>query len=316
MHSLPRPFFQEEHQAFREQVRRFCEKEIVPRHSAWEQAHGVPPELWCRAGENGLLCCWVGGADGGPGGDVLFDIIVAEELSRVGATGPGFNLHSMVVAPYIVHHGTQAIRQHILPRMVRGELVGAIAMTEPGTGSDLAAIRTQAVRDGDGWVLNGQKTFITNGHNAGVIVVAARTADDAGKSGISLFVVTTDMPGFSRGRNLRKIGQHAQDTAELFFENVRIPADHLLGEAHKGFRYMVQELPQERLSISVNCQARAEAVFEWTRAYVKERKAFGQRIADFQNTRFKLAALWADLQAGRVLCDSLIQRIGRQALAL
>lgn len=308
METLPRPFFTAEHQAFRDQVRRFCENEIVPHHAAWEQAHGVPLELWKKAGDNGLLCCWLSEEDGGPGADLLCDIIVSEELSRIGATGPGFNLHSMVVAPYIVHFGTDGVKKKVLPRMVSGEWVGAIAMTEPGTGSDLANIRTRAVREGNEWVISGQKTFITNGQNAGVVVVAAKTEDESGKAGISLFVVTTDTPGFSRGRNLHKIGQHAQDTAELFFENVRVPADHLLGEVNKGFKYMMQELPLERLCISVNCQARAEAVFELTREYVKERKAFKQRIADFQNTRFKLAGLWADLQAGRALCDSMIQR--------
>jgi len=305
---LKRTFFLPEHEAFRDQVRRFCENEIAPMHAQWEKDHGVPLELWRKAGENGLLCCWLPEEHGGAGADVLFDVIVSEELSRIGATGPGFNLHSMVVAPYIAHYGASEIQQAILPRMVSGELVGAIAMTEPGAGSDLASIKTRAVRDGDDWIISGQKTFITNGQNAGVIVVAARTENLQGKSGISLFVVTADMAGFTRGRNLHKIGQHAQDTAELFFDQVRVPACYLLGEVNKGFRYMMQELPQERLCISVNCQSRAEAVFEWTRAYVKDRKAFKQRIADFQNTRFKLAALWADLQAGRALCDSLIQR--------
>jgi acyl-CoA dehydrogenase len=305
---LKRPFFSAEHQVFRDQVRRFCDNEIAPFHARWEQDHGVPLDVWRKAGENGLLCCWLPEEEGGAGADVLFDVIVSEELSRIGATGPGFNLHSMVVAPYIAHYGQPEIRRAILPRMVSGELVGAIAMTEPGAGSDLANIKTRAVRDGDDWLINGQKTFITNGQNAGVIVVAARTEDAQGKGGISLFVVTADQPGFSRGRNLHKIGQHAQDTAELFFDQVRVPANHLLGEVNKGFRYMMQELPQERLCISVNCQARAEAVFDWTQVYVKDRKAFGQRVADFQNTRFKLASLWADLQAGRALCDSLIQR--------
>lgn len=308
MQLLPRPFFSPDHEAFRDQVRRFCEQEIAPHHAAWEEAHGVPLDVWRMAGDNGLLCCWVSEADGGPGADMLFDVIVSEELCRIGATGPGFNLHSLVVTPYIAHYGNAAIRQAILPKMVSGELVGAIAMTEPGAGSDLASIRTQAKRDGDGWLISGQKTFITNGQNAGVMVVAAQTEDEFGKKGISMFVVTSDMPGFSRGRNLHKIGQHAQDTAELFFDNVRVGPDHLLGEVNKGFKYMMQELPQERLCISVNCQARAEAVFEWTQAYVKDRKAFKQRIADFQNTRFKLAALYADLQAGRALCDSMLSR--------
>lgn len=308
MQFLPRPFFSAEHEAFRDQVRRFCEQEIAPQHEEWEAAHGVPLSLWKLAGDNGLLCCWLSEEDGGPGADMLFDVIVSEELCRIGATGPGFNLHSLVVAPYIAHYGSKSIKQLVLPKMVAGEWVGSIAMSEPGAGSDLASIRTKAVREADGWRISGQKTFITNGQNASVIVVAAQTEDLSGKAGISMFVVTADMPGFSRGRNLQKIGQHAQDTAELFFDNVYVPADHLLGEVNKGFKYMMQELPQERLCISVNCQARAEAVFLWTQSYVKERKAFKQRLADFQNTRFKLAALYADLVAGRALCDSMLQR--------
>lgn len=308
MQFLPRPFFTPEHDAFRDQVRRFCEQEVAPHHEAWERDHGVPLSLWQKAGENGLLCCWLSEEDGGPGADMLFDVIVSEELCRIGATGPGFNLHSLVVAPYIAHYGQPTLKQKVLPKMVSGEWIGSIAMTEPGAGSDLASIRTRAVRDGHGWRINGQKTFITNGQNAGVIVVAAQTEDDAGQRGISMFVVTADMQGFSKGRNLHKIGQHAQDTAELFFDNVWVPDEHLLGSVNKGFRYMMQELPQERLCISVNCQARAEAVFEWTQTYVKDRKAFKQRIADFQNTRFKLAGLYADLLAGRALCDSMLQR--------
>lgn len=308
MSPMPRPFFSPEHEAFRDQVRRFCEHEVAPFHADWEQAHGVPLSLWKKAGENGLLCCWLPESLGGPGADLLCDAIVAEELCRIGATGPGFNLHSCVVAPYIAHYGPPTLQQQVLPKMVNGDWVGAIAMTEPGAGSDLAGIRTRAERDGDHWVISGQKTFITNGQNAHVMVVAAKTDPALGARGVSLFVVTADMPGFSRGRNLHKIGQHAQDTAELFFDTVRVPADHLLGEAHQGFKYMMRELPQERLQISINCQARAEAAFAWTQAYVQERKAFGKRLADFQNTRFKLAALWAELQAGRALCDSLMQR--------
>lgn len=306
MELLPRTVFTPEHDAFRDQVRRFCEKEIAPYHSTWEKAHGVPRDVWKLAGECGLLCCWLPEEEGGPGGDLLHDFIVCEELGRVGATGPGFPLHSVIVLPYIVHHGTASLKQRILPGMASGEKIGAIAMTEPGAGSDLASIRTKAERRGDHWVINGQKTFITNGQNADVMVVACKTDPDLGARGVSLFVVTADMPGFSRGRNLNKIGQHAQDTAELFFDNVEVPADHLLGEVNKGFRYLMQELAQERLLVSVQCQSRAEAVFEWTLAYVKDRKAFRQRVADFQNTRFKLAALFAELQAGRAYCDRLI----------
>ena len=309
MHTQARPLFTAEHDAFREQVRRFCAQEIAPHHAAWEDAHGVPRALWQHAGANGLLCCWLPEALGGPGADLLFDFIVAEELGRIGATGPGFPLHSVIVAPYLAAHGTPALQQALLPAMVAGEKIAAIAMTEPGTGSDVAAIRTQARRDGEHYVLSGQKTFITNGHNADVVVVACKTEPDQGARGVSLLVVERGMPGFTRGRNLRKIGQHAQDTAELFFEEVRVPASHLLGEEGQGFKYLMQKLAQERLLVSVGCQARAEAALQWTVDYVKERKAFRQRVADFQNTRFKLAALAAvatDITAGRAYCDTLI----------
>ena len=301
-----RPLFSPEHEAFREQVRRFCEREVAPHHAAWEEAHGVPREVWRQAGENGLLCCWLPEALGGPEADLLFDFIVSEELGRAGATGPGFPLHSVIVAPYLAAHGTPALQQALLPAMVAGEKIAAIAMTEPGTGSDVAAIRTQARREGDHYVLNGQKTFITNGHNADIVVVACKTDPDKGAHGVSLLVVERGMEGFSRGRNLRKIGQHAQDTAELFFDNVRVPASHLLGEEGQGFRYLMQKLAQERLLVSVQCQARAEAALAWTVDYVKERKAFRQRVADFQNTRFKLAAVATDIAAGRAYCDQLI----------
>ena len=306
MNLLPRPIFSPEHEAFREQVRRFVRQEVLPHHTAWEEAHLVPRELWRKAGANGLLCGWLPEADGGPGADLLFDVVVSEEFNRAGATGPGIGLHSLIVAPYIAHYGSAALKQRVLPAMVSGEAIGAIAMTEPGTGSDLAAIRTRAVRDGDGWLLEGQKTFITNGQNADVVVVACKTDIERGASGVSLMVVERGMEGFTRGRNLRKIGQHAQDTAELFFDRVRVPDTHLLGEEGLGFRYLMRELAQERLLISVQCQARAEAVLESTVDYVRERRAFGQPVATFQNTRFTLAGLWAELQAGRAYCDALL----------
>ena len=308
MEPAPRTLFTPDHHAFRAQVRRFCEREIAPHHAAWEEAHGVPREVWRHAGDNGLLCCWLPEALGGPGADLLFDCIVAEELGRIGATGPGFPLHSIIVAPYLAAHGTPELQQALLPAMVSGEKISAIAMTEPGTGSDVAAIRTQARREGDHYVLSGQKTFITNGHNADVIVVACKTDATQGAHGVSLLVVTEGMAGFTRGRNLRKIGQHAQDTAELFFDNVRVPVDHRLGEEGQGFKYLMQKLPQERLLISVQCQARAEAALAWTLQYVQERQAFKQRLADFQNTRFKLGALAAELAAGRAYCDQLLAR--------
>ncbi len=306
MNPTPRPLFSTEHDAFRALVRRFCEKEIAPHHAAWEEAHGVPRAVWRRAGELGLLGCWLPEAQGGHGADLLFDMIVAEELGRIGATGPGFALHSVIVMPYLTAHAAPALQRALLPAMVRGESISAIAMTEPGAGSDLAGMRTQARRDGDHYVLSGQKTFITNGHNADVIVVACKTDASQGAHGVSLLVVQDGMAGFTRGRNLRKIGQHAQDTAELFFDQVRVPASHLLGEEGQGFKYLMQKLAQERLLVSVGCQARAEAALDWTVAYVQERKAFRQRVADFQNTRFKLAQLATDITAGRAYCDQLI----------
>lgn len=308
MTPLPRTLFTPEHNAFRDQVRRFCAHAVAPFHADWERHQGVPREVWRQAGEHGLLCCWLPEADGGPGGDLLFDIVVCEELGRLGATGPGWTLHSTIVTPYLAHYGTAALKARLLPGMVSGERIGAIVMTEPGTGSDLSAIRTRAERQGDHWIINGQKTFITNGHNADVMVVACKTDPERGARGVSLFVVTADMPGFSRGQNLHKIGQHAQDTAELFFDEVVVPHDHLLGEVNQGFAYLMRELAQERLMVSVQCQARAEAALDWTLQYVKQRRAFQQRIADFQNTRFTLAGLYAELQAGRAYCDSLIQR--------
>lgn len=307
MDAFPRRLFSPEHEAFRKQVRRWCEREIAPRHEEWESEHCVPRDMWRQAGKHGMLCCWLPEDDGGPGADLLCDFIVSEELGRIGATGPGFSVHSVIAAPYIASHGTPELRKSLLGGMASGEKIGAIVMTEPGTGSDVASIRTRAVRDGDGWVVSGQKTFITNGQNCDVMVVACQTDAARGAHGISLFAITSDMPGFSRGRNLRKIGQHAQDTAELFFDNVRVPAHHLLGEENKGFQYLMRDLPQERLLISVQCQARAEAAFEATVQYVKERTAFKKRIADFQNTRFSLATVKADLLVGRAYCDQLME---------
>lgn len=307
MFPLPRTLFTPEHEAFREQVRRFCEREILPHHAAWEDAHRVPRELWEKAGDNGMLCCWLPEKQGGPGGDLLFDFIVAEELGRIGATGPGFSLHSVIVAPYILAYGSPSLKRRLLPDMAMGRRIAAIAMTEPGTGSDLGAIQTTARRVGEGWVINGQKTFITNGQNADVIVVACKTEPGLGSRGISLFAITAGAGGVSKGRTLKKIGQHGQDTAELFFDDVVLPADCLLGTENLGFRYLMENLVQERLLISVQCQARAEAAFDTTVAHVRERKAFRQRLADFQNTRFKLAELFAALQAGRAYCDRLVE---------
>ena len=267
----------------------------------------MPRELWEKAGDNGMLCCWLPEEHGGPGGDLLFDFIVSEELGRIGATGPGFSLHSVIVTPYILAYGSPSLKGRLLRDMASGRRIAAIAMTEPGTGSDLGALQTTARRVGEGWVINGQKTFITNGQNADVVVVACKTEPDLGPRGVSLFAVTAEARGFAKGRTLKKIGQLGQDTAELFFDDVVVPADCLLGTENQGFRYLMENLVQERLLVSVQCQARAEAAFDTTVAYVRERKAFRQRLADFQNTRFKLAELFAALQAGRAYCDRLVE---------
>jgi len=298
--------FDEDHESFRATVRRFCEERMAPHHETWMEEHRVPPEIWREAGALGMLCAWLPEAFGGTGTDIRFDIIVCEELGRIGATGAGFPLHSLIVAPYIEEFGAEALKTRLLPAMVSGEKIGAIAMTEPGAGSDLAGIKTIAVPHGDGWRIQGQKTFITNGYNAEIIVVACITDPTKGAHGISLIVVESDTPGFSRGRNLRKMGQHAQDTAELFFDDVVVPRENLLGEAGKGFIAMMEQLPQERLLLSIMCQSRAEAALAATIAYTAERKAFGQRIIDFQNSRFKLADMKAQIMAGRAFCDQLV----------
>ena len=303
---MPRQLFQDEHEQFRDMVRKFCEERIKPNHAAWAEAHQVPREIWREAGALGMLNAWLPEEYGGIGEGILFDLIVTEELGRAGATGPGFPLHSLMSTPYIAEHGGEEIKARILPKMTSGEMIGAIAFTEPGAGSDLAAIKTRAERSGNGWKINGQKTFITNGQNADVFVTACVTDPSKGAKGISMIVIEAGTQGFAKGRSLKKIGQHANDTAELFFEDVWVPDENLLGEENHGFFYMMDKLAQERLTLSVHCQARSEAVLDWTLAYVKERNAFGKRILDFQNTRFKLAELKTQISAGRAFCDQLI----------
>lgn len=309
MQSLPRPLFSDDHDQFRDMVRKFCEEKIRPHHADWAKDQQVPRAIWQEAGALGMLNAWLPEAYGGSNVGILFDLIVVEELSRIGATGPGFGLHSLMSVPYIADHGSDDLKARILPPMSSGDLIGAIGFTEPGTGSDLAAIRTRAERSGNGWKINGQKTFITNGQNADVVVTACVTDPDKGAKGISLFVIEAGMDGFKKGRNLKKIGQHANDTAELFFEDVFVPADNILGEENHGFYYMMDKLAQERLVVSVQTQSRAESALEWTIAYVKERNAFGKRIMDFQNTRFTLAEVQTQILAGRAFCDQLIGQI-------
>jgi len=304
---IERTLFREEHHIFRNSVRKFMEREIAPFHDQWEMDGVVPRELWLKAGAEGLLCCTVPEEYGGLGLDYLFDVIVFEELWRIGASGPGFLIHTDLVATYILAFGTEEQKRKWLPKMVSGEVIGSLGMTEPHAGSDLKALRTRAVRQGNDYVINGQKVFISNGQLCNLIVLATKTDSQAGAKGISLFLVEADRPGFKRGRNLDKLGMKAQDTSELFFENVRIPAENMLGNEGQGFSLMMTKLAQERLAQAIRSATVAETVIEWTVEYTSQREAFGQTISDFQNTQFKLADLKTQATAGRVFTDRCIE---------
>lgn len=303
---IERSIFSEEHEIFRESVRRFIEREIVPYHARWEEDGVVPRELWLKAGAEGLLCCTVPEEYGGLGLDYLFDVVVFEELWRVGASGPGFLIHVDLVATYILSFGTDEQKRYWLPRMVRGEAIGSLGMTEPHAGSDLKEVRTRATRDGGDFLISGQKVFISNGQLCDFVVLATKTDSSAGAKGISLFIVEADREGFKRGRNLEKLGMKAQDTSELFFDNVRIPAANLLGEEGRGFPQMMTKLSQERLAQAIRSATVTEVMIEWTVDYTAERQAFGQSIADFQNTQFVLADLKARAVMARVFTDRCI----------
>jgi acyl-CoA dehydrogenase len=305
---MERKLFREEHELFRRNVRAWVENEIVPFRDTWEEANIVPRELWRSAGAQGFLCCWMEDEWGGPGGDFLYSTVVTEELSRARASGVAFSLHSDIVVPYLHSFGTEEQKRRWLPRCATGELITAVAMTEPTTGSDLAAIRTTAIRDGDHYVLNGQKTFISNGHLCDLVVVAAKTDPkaDPPHSGVSLLVVEGGTPGFQKGRLLKKIGMKSQDTAEMYFEDCRVPATNLLGSEGAGFYYLMQKLQQERLIVGIGSQAGAEAVLEYTIEYCRERTAFGKPISKFQNTQFKLAELATEIEIGRHFLDRLL----------
>ena len=304
---FPRKFFSEDHEIFRDATRRFIENEIVPNHAEWEQQGIVSRELWNAAGENGLLCCTVPEEYGGPGGDFLHSVVVNEELAKVGATGPAFPLHSDIIVPYILAYGSEDQKRNWLPKVVSGEAVMAIGMTEPIAGSDLQGIQTKAERDGNHFVLNGQKVWISNGQIADLYIIACKTDPKEGAKGISLILVEGDREGFKRGKNLEKIGYKAQDTSELFFEDVRVPITNLLGQEGRGFAQLMQQLPQERLVVAIRCATALEAALDETIRYTKERKAFGRSISDFQNTRFKLAEVKTLAMVTRAFTDQCIQ---------
>eukprot|EP00914_Ancora_sagittata_P001275 GHVO01003338.1.p1 GENE.GHVO01003338.1~~GHVO01003338.1.p1 ORF type:complete len:447 (+),score=69.14 GHVO01003338.1:122-1462(+) len=300
-----RKVFSEEHDMFRESVRRFFAEEIAPNHPKWEKDGEISREAWEKAGENGLLGINTAEKFGGIGGDFLSTMIVAEEQMYANCSGPGFALHSDIVMPYLAHYGTPEQIEKFIPAMVSGKCITAIAMTEPGAGSDLQGVRTNAKKDGDDWVLNGSKVFITNGYMCDMVIVVAVTNPEAKSAahGITLFLVEEGMPGFKKGRKLEKIGMKAQDTAELFFDDVRLPQSAVLGEANKGFYYLMQELPQERILIADMAQASCEWMFEEARSYVRQRKAFGKHLANLQTIQHKLAEMKTDVCVGRSFVD-------------
>ena len=311
---VKRTLFSAEHEDFRATVRGFVESELMPHHAQWEIDGVVPKSVWAKAGELGLLCCDLPEEYGGSGADWLYNAVVIEELARAGMSGPGFMIHSEMVAPYILSWGNEELKRKWLPKMVKGEVIGAIAMTEPSAGSDLKNIRTRAKRDGDEYVIDGQKVYISNGQSCTFTVTACKTDPDAGAKGVSLILVEAERNGFQRGRNLDKIGMKAQDTSELFYSGIRVPVGNRLGEENKGFSMLMTKLARERLVQAVRSVTVAEQAIQWTVDYTSERKAFDGTIADFQNTQFVLAALDAETTAVRVFTDWCMERFMRDEL--
>jgi alkylation response protein AidB-like acyl-CoA dehydrogenase len=304
---IERTLFSAEHETFRDSFRRFMDKEIAPFHSEWEEQGYVDREVWRKAGANGFLCMTMPQEYGGSGADKLYAVVQMEELSRGGFSGIGFGLHSEIVAPYILHYGSEAQKREVLPKLASGEMIGAIAMSEPAAGSDLQGVKSTALRktdaQGEHYVLNGSKTFITNGWHADLVIVVAKTDPAAGAKGTSLLLVERGMLGFQTGKRLKKIGLKAQDTSELFFNDVRVPLTHLLGPENRGFISLMEQLPWERMQIAIAAVAKAQAAIDWTVAYVKERKVFGQPVANYQTTRHKLAEMQTEVQVAQVFVD-------------
>ncbi len=314
---MQRTLFSEEHELFRQTARAFVEKEITPNHEAWEREGIVPRELFLAAGAQGLLCWEAPEEYGGSGTtDFRYNLILAEEIQYAGVSGSGLGitLHNDICLPYVLSLGTDEQKASWLPGMCSGEAMTAIAMTEPGIGSDLASMRTSAVRDGDTYVVNGSKTFITNGINSDLVITAVKTDPSQRHKGMSLMVIERGMPGFERGRNLEKLGLHAQDTAELFFTDVRVPVENLLGQEGAGFVHLVHNLPQERLSIAMSGVAAAAQAVRWTLDYVKEREAFGQPVGSFQNSRFALAEMHTEVEIATVYLDRCVEALNADEL--
>lgn len=305
---MERSYLREEHDIFRRSLRKFLEKEAYPYYEQWESEQQVPRSFWKKAGEQGYLCPWADEKYGAFQADFGYTVVINEEFERIGTGMVGLGLHNDIVMPYIASYGTDSQKDAWLPGAITGDLVSAIAMTEPGAGSDLAAIKTTAIKDGDDYILNGEKTFITNGYTADLVVVVCKTDPQANPAhkGISLIVVEAGTPGFTRSKKLQKVGQHANDTCELIFEDVRVPANNLLGDAGKGFYYLMEKLQQERLMVGIQSIAASEIMLDLTIDYVKQRKAFGRSISQFQNTQFKLAEMKTEIQIGRTFVDRLI----------
>ncbi|WP_035073916.1 acyl-CoA dehydrogenase family protein [Anditalea andensis] len=309
MFGLPRTIFHEEHEMFRQSLKDYIAKEITPYNAEWEKNKMVSRESWQKLGENGFLCLQAPEEYGGLNiQDFRYNAIFTEELGLSGCSGPaiGYPLHSDIVLPYILHYGTELAREKYIPKMISGHYISAVAMTEPGAGSDLQNIRATAEDNGDHYLINGSKTFITNGYLSDVVVVAAKTDPTKGAKGISLFIVDNKMEGFTKGVPFEKVGLHAQDTCELFFEDVKVPKSNLLGNVGEGFKYLMTELAQERLIVSLAALSLAEFTLKTTIEYVKSRPAFGKTVADFQNSRFKLAEMAAKLEQARIYCDQLV----------
>jgi len=303
---MSRCYFKEEHLIFRDAFSRFLDKEIVPCYEIWEENGMVPRDIWQRMGENGFLCPWLEEKYGGVGAGYEYSVVMMEELFSRGITGLLTSLHNDIVVPYIHSYGNEEQKMRWLPGCVTGDIVTAIAMTEPGTGSDLAAIQTKAVREGDFYIINGQKTFISNGIHSNLVIVAARTVVNAETKGLSLICVEEGSPGFSRGRNLKKMGWHSQDTAELIFEDCMVPTINLLGDEGKGFHYLMEKLQGERLGVCIMAQAMAEAMLKMTIKYCKEREVFGKAVSSYQHSAFKIVEMATEIELGRTFLDSLI----------
>ena len=300
---IPRTLFSPEHETFRDSARRFMEEEVKPHDEKWQEQGYVDRGVWLKAGKNGFLCMSMPEEYGGAGADRLYSMVLIEEQARANNSSLGWGLHSEIVAPYLLNYGSETLKKKYLPRMASGEMIGAIAMSEPGAGSDLQGVKTNAIRKGDRYVVNGSKTFITNGWNCDLVIVVAKTDPTKGAKGTSLVVVDTSMKGFTKGKRLKKMGLKGQDTAELFFDNVEVPSENLIGQENNGFVYLMQELPWERMQIAIAAVAKTEAAIRWTIDYVRERKAFGKPVASFQTTRFKLAELATEAQVARVFVD-------------